>query len=160
MVERLLTVLDCDRSTIGTIGGGKRRPTNSIDIALMQSLVRRGVIDDIVANYGQLIVDECHHLSAVSFELVARRTTARYVLGLSATVTRKDRHHPIIFMQCGPIRHRVDARNEAVKRPFKHLVRPRPTAFTLSLEHSGAPPPIQEVYRALVNDADRNDLIF
>jgi Type III restriction enzyme, res subunit len=159
-IERLLTVLDCDRSTIGTIGGGKRRPTNSIDIALMQSLVRRGVIDDIVANYGQLIVDECHHLSAVSFELVARRTTARYVLGLSATVTRKDRHHPIIFMQCGPIRHRVDARNEAVKRPFKHLVRPRPTAFTLSLEHSGAPPPIQEVYRALVNDADRNDLIF
>ena len=159
-VERLVAFLDCTRSTIGTIGGGKRRPTNFIDIALIQSLVRRGEVDDIVANYGHLIVDECHHLSAVSFELVARRTKARYVLGLSATVTRKDRHHPIIFMQCGPIRHRVDARNEAVKRPFKHLVRVRSTAFTVPLEQAGASLAIQQVYRALANDSDRNDLIF
>jgi superfamily II DNA or RNA helicase len=159
-VERLVAFLDCTRSTIGTIGGGKRRPTNFIDIALIQSLVRRGEVDDIVANYGHLIVDECHHLSAVSFELVARRTKARYVLGLSATVTRKDRHHPIIFMQCGPIRHRVDARNEAVKRPFKHLVQVRSTAFTVPLEQAGASLAIQQVYRALANDSDRNDLIF
>jgi superfamily II DNA or RNA helicase len=159
-IERLVAFLDCGRSAIGTIGGGKRRPTNFIDISLIQSLVRRGEVDDIVANYGHLIVDECHHLSAVSFELVARRTTARYVLGLSATVTRKDRHHPIIFMQCGPIRHRVDARNEAVKRPFAHLVRLRPTAFTVPLEQTGTSLAIQQVYRALANDADRNDLIF
>jgi superfamily II DNA or RNA helicase len=159
-IERLVTFLDCSRSTIGTIGGGKRRPSSSIDIALIQSLVRRGEVDDIVANYGHLIVDECHHLSAVSFELVARRTTARYVLGLSATVTRKDRHHPIIFMQCGPIRHRVDARSEAAKRPFKHLARVRSTTFTLAPEHTGASIAIQQVYRALANDAGRNDLIF
>jgi hypothetical protein len=152
--------LSCSRSAIGTIGGGKRQPTNSIDIALIQSLVRRGEVDDIVANYGHLIVDECHHLSAVSFELVVRRTTARYVLGLSATVTRKDRHHPIIFMHCGPIRHRVDARSEAAKRPFKHLVRIRPTALTLPSEHTGTSLAIQQVYRALANDARRNDLIF
>jgi superfamily II DNA or RNA helicase len=65
-------------------------------------------VDDLVAEYGQLIVDECHHLSAVSFEAVARRAKAKFVLGLSATVTRKDGHHPIIFMQCGPVRFRID----------------------------------------------------
>src|ERR1700730_3136722 len=80
-------------------------------------------------NYGHLVVDECHHLSAVSFELVARRSKARYVLGLSATVTRKDGRHPIIVMQCGPVRHRVDARSEAAKPPFDHVVRVRDTSF-------------------------------
>jgi superfamily II DNA or RNA helicase len=54
-------------------------------------------VSDLVADYGHLIVDECHHLSAVSFELVARRSKARYVPGLSATVARKDGHHPIIL---------------------------------------------------------------
>jgi superfamily II DNA or RNA helicase len=60
--------------------------------------------DDLVGNYGHLIVDECHHLFAQSFELVARQAKAKFVTGLSATVTRKDGHHPIIFMQCGPVR--------------------------------------------------------
>lgn len=77
-------------------------------------------------------VDECHHLSAVSFELVARRPEARHVLGLSATVARKDGHHPIIFMQCGPVRHRVDARSQAVRRGFTQRVRLRETGFQLS----------------------------
>jgi superfamily II DNA or RNA helicase len=100
-IERLVAFLDCGRSAVGTIGGGKRRLTNFIDIALIQSPVKRGEVNDIVANYGHLIVDECHHLSAVNFELVAWRSTARYVLGLSATVTRKDCHHPIVFTQRG-----------------------------------------------------------
>ena len=100
--ERLKTFLSIDDTSIGTIGGGKRKPSGRIDIALIQSLVRNGEVSDLVGDYGHLIVDECHHLSAVSFELVARRSKARYVLGLSATVARKDGHHPIIFMQCGP----------------------------------------------------------
>lgn len=76
-----------------------------------------------------LVVDECHHLSAVSFEAVARAAKAKYVVGLSATVTRKDGHHPIIFMQCGPIRYRVDARRQAAARPFSHQVVIKRTAF-------------------------------
>ena len=84
------------------------------------------------ANYGHLIVDECHHLSAVSFELVARRSKARYVLGLSATVARKDGHHPIIFMQCGPVRYRVDAKSQAATRSFSHKVTMRETGFRLT----------------------------
>ena len=114
-VERLKTFLDIDPKDIGTIGGGRRKPTSIIDVALIQSLVRHGEVSDLVADYGHLVVDECHHLSATSFELVARRAKARFVLGLSATVARKDGHHPIIFMQCGPVRHRVDARAQAAE---------------------------------------------
>ena len=100
-VERLRTFLDIGAKDIGIIGGGRRKPTGIIDVALIQSLVRHGEVSDLVADYGHLVVDECHHLSAASFELVARRAKARYVLGLSATVARKDGHHPIIFMQVG-----------------------------------------------------------
>lgn len=160
-IERLGEFLNTAPGMIGKIGGGKRKPSGLIDIALIQSLVRKGEVDDIVDDYGHLIVDECHHLSAVSFELVARRAKARYVLGLSATVTRKDGHHPIIFMQCGPVRKRVDARAEAARRPFDHHVRIRQTAFSLpNSEANAATVPIQDVYRALAGDEGRNELIF
>jgi len=160
-VQRLGAFLDVAPGMIGTIGGGKRKPSGAIDIALIQSLVRKGDVDDIVGDYGHVVVDECHHLSAVSFERVARRTKARYVLGLSATVTRKDGHHPIIFMQCGPIRKRVDARAEAARRPFDHRVRIRHTTFHWAEgEPSAGPPRIQDVYRALAGDEGRNEMIF
>ena len=158
-IERLVSFSDIPREAIGVIGGGRRRPGGLVDIALIQSLVRKGEVDDLVAEYGHVIVDECHHLSAVSFELVARRLKARFILGLSATVTRKDGRHPIIAMQCGPIRYRVDARSEAGKRPFKHIAVIRNTAFVLSSVDS-EPTPIQDIFRAAVSDAARNDLIF
>ncbi|MCY4231008.1 MAG: DEAD/DEAH box helicase family protein, partial [Alphaproteobacteria bacterium] len=106
-IARLGTFLDLPASAIGQIGGGRRKPGGIVDVGVIQSLVRKGEVDDVVADYGHLVVDECHHLSAVSFEAVARRAKAKYVLGLSATVTRKDGHHPIVFMQCGPVRFRT-----------------------------------------------------
>ena len=159
--ERLKTFLTVKDGDIGSIGGSKRRPTGRIDIVLIQSLVRNGEVDDIVGTYGHLIVDECHHLSAVSFELVARRSKARYVLGLSATVARKDGHHPIIFMQCGPVRYRVDAKAQAFTRAFTHTVRLRETGFRLPPElEFGGQVQISAVYEALVRSQKRNDLIF
>jgi very-short-patch-repair endonuclease len=133
-IERLTTFLGLPAKLIGRLGGGHKKLTGGIDVALIQSLVRKGVVDDRVADYGHLIVDECHHLSAHSFELVARRAKARFVLGLSATVARKDGHHPIIFMQCGPVRHRVDARQQADARPFSHHVIVRPTGLRSTAE--------------------------
>ena len=130
-VARLTTFLDLPASSIGQIGGGKRKAGGVVDIAMIQSLLRKGVVDDTVANYGQLVIDECHHLSAVSFEEVVRRAKAKYVLGLSATVTRRDGHHPIIFMQCGPVRFRSSAKAQARLRPFRHRVILRPTAFKM-----------------------------
>ena len=152
--------LDLPESAIGRIGGGKRKPSGVVDVAVIQSLVRQKEVDDIVADYGHLIVDECHHLSAVSFEAMARRAKARYVLGLSATVTRKDGHHPIVFMQCGPVRYRVNARDQAGRRPFQQRAILRPTAFRMSEGTDGEHLPIQHVYAALAADEDRNALIF
>jgi superfamily II DNA or RNA helicase len=145
---------------IGQIGGGRRNPTEKVDVAMIQSLYRKGIVDDIVGEYGYLIVDECHHISAVSFEQVVRQSKARYITGLSATVVRKDGHHPIIFMQCGPVRYRVDARRQAEKRPFDHKVIVRPTNFRLPPHLQGMTSySIQEVYSMLSQDEERNHLI-
>jgi superfamily II DNA or RNA helicase len=72
-----------------------------------------------------VILDECHHGSAFSFEKVLKAANAKYVYGLTATPTRKDGHHPIVYMHCGKIRYRVDARKQADERPFEHFVIPR-----------------------------------
>lgn len=159
-VERLSAFLDLPAKAIGRLGGGRKKLTGQIDVALIQSLVRKGVVDDRVGNYGHLLVDECHHLSARSFELVARRAKARFITGLSATVTRKDGHHPIIFMQCGPVRYRVDAKQQAATRPFTHKVFVRPTGFR-GLGPTDADPraEFQNLYGALAKDAARNRLI-
>jgi superfamily II DNA or RNA helicase len=159
-VERLKTFLDIDPKKIGEIGGGKRKPTGIIDVAIIQSLSKKGIVDDIVGDYGHLVVDECHHISARSFEIAARQSKAKFVTGLSATVVRKDGHHPIIFMNCGPIRYKVDDRRQAKKRPFTHNVVVRKTSFRLpshlEMKDSLA---IHELYAALIRDEERNDMI-
>jgi hypothetical protein len=159
-VQRLSTFLNLQQKLIGQIGGGRRKPTGSLDVAVIQSLVHTGVVDDCVANYGHVIVDECHHVSAHSFEQVVRRTKARYVLGLSATVTRKDGHHPIIFMHCGPVRHRVDPRVQAASRPFTHSVFVRPTPFQAAGDRTAdGRVEFQTLYRELAQDEPRNAAI-
>ncbi len=158
-VERLASFLSVDRSDIGVVGGGRRKPTGVIDVAVIQSLVRRGVVSDEIAGYGHLVVDECHHLSAASFELVARRSRARYVLGLSATVARRDGHHPIILMQCGPVRYRVEHKAHALQSGIDHRVLVRDTTFRLPTAIAEDRPSITDVYRALTSDTRRNSQI-
>lgn len=158
--ERLSTFLGLPAKSIGQIGGGRKKPNGSLDVAIIQSLVRKGVVDDRVGEYGHLIVDECHHLSAFSFEQVARQAKAKYVTGLSATVTRKDGHHPIIMMQCGPIRYRVDAKQQAAARPFIHNVLVRPTSFHQpDIINPDARIHFHELYDKLIADEVRNRLI-
>ncbi|MGO9568373.1 MAG: TOTE conflict system archaeo-eukaryotic primase domain-containing protein [Desulfomonilaceae bacterium] len=160
-VARIADFLGLPVKEIGQIGGGRRKPGGKIDVAIIQSLSKKGVVDDIVGEYGHLVVDECHHISARSFEVVARQSKAKYVTGLSATVTRKDGHHPIIFKNCGPIRYRVDHRKQAAARPFHHRVITRATGFQLpqSLMTREATS-IQEIYSALVVDEGRNKMII
>jgi superfamily II DNA or RNA helicase len=159
-LARLQAFLDIPPGRLGVIHGGRKKPTGFVDVAIMQSLVKNGVVSDLVADYGHVVVDECHHLSAVGFEAIAREVKAKYVLGLSATVTRKDGHHPIIFMQCGPVRHRVDARKQAALRPFDHQVLFRPTDFRLARSQADPKPGIHDIYRELARDPARNDLIL
>ena len=89
-------------------------------------------VNDIVASYGHVIVDECHHLPAVSFERVLSKVKAKYVTGLTATPQRRDGHHPIIEMQLGPVRFTVDPKSQAARRPFAHRLIVRETQFRVA----------------------------
>lgn len=159
-VQALSQFLGISPKDIGQFGGGKHKLNGHLDVAMVQSLSQKGVVNDLVGNYGYLVVDECHHISAVSFEQVVRQSKAKYLTGLSATVTRKDGHQPIIFMQCGPVRYKVADRDQADKRPFDHKVIIRPTSFQLPnhLQNIAAQS-IQEVYSSLEKDAERNQMI-
>ena len=103
--ERLTGFLEFPKGSLGIIGGGKKKTSGKIDIAVMQSLSRWEDLGELLDQYGQIIIDECHHLSAFSFEAILKQAKAKYVVGLTATPIRRDGHQPIIFMQCGPIRH-------------------------------------------------------
>ncbi len=155
--ERLATFLDLPPSAIGLVGGRRNKPSGKIDVALVQSLGRSGSVDDIVPQYGQVIVDECHHVPAFSVERVLKGAKARFVLGLTATPIRKDGHHPILVMQCGPLRFRVSPKDEVAARAFEQIVIPRATTFRLP--GSVDAPRIQSIYTALATDERRNDLI-
>jgi superfamily II DNA or RNA helicase len=155
--ERLGMFLNLPAKLIGHIGGGKMDRTGCVDVAVIQSLYRKDDVKDFVAEYGQVIVDECHHISAFTFEQVMRQVKAKYVVGLTATPTRKDGHHPIIYMQCGPVRFSMSARTMTETTPFEHKVTPRPTEFRMAPELTEVT--IQDIYAALVNDVSRNEMI-
>ena len=146
------------KSVIGQIGGGKNNPSGIIDIAVMQSLVSGTEVKELVRNYGMVIIDECHHVSAFSFEQILKATNPKYVYGMTATPTRKDGHHPIIYMQCGKIRYRVDAKKEAEARPFEHYIIPRFTRFQKPA-HRGEDYQFADVYSDIQNSEVRNNLI-
>ncbi|OGA47501.1 MAG: DEAD/DEAH box helicase [Betaproteobacteria bacterium RIFCSPLOWO2_12_FULL_62_13] len=151
--ERLQSFLDVGKGVIGTIGGGKAKPTARIDIAVMQSLSRKGEVNPLVESYGQVIVDECHHVGAVSFDAILKRVKAKYVLGLTATPIRRDGQQPIIFMQCGPIRH------TAVKpagAPHDLEVVPHSLHKRIDLPQEAG---IQDVFRHIANDLERTAAI-
>lgn len=152
--ERLTTFLDIEVSDIGQIGGGKNKPTGVIDVAIIQSLNRKGVVKDLVGEYGHVIVDECHHISAFSFEQVLRKVKALYVMGLTATPERKDGHHPILFMQCGAIRYKMTAKAQAKLRPFKYIVHVKPT--DVRFDNFAPNSSIHELYQTIIGDVSRN----
>ena len=118
-------------SPIGTLSSTGNKLHGIIDIALMQSCVSDNEVKSFVKNYGMVIADECHHVSAVNFEQILKAVNAQYVYGLTATPIRKDGHQPIIFMQCGPIRYSADAKAQMQTQSFQRLLVPRFTPFRL-----------------------------
>ena len=147
--ERLNGFLEIPKGGLGVIGGGKKKPSGKIDIAVMQSLSRREELGELLDQYEQIIIDECHHLSAFSFEAILKQGKTRYVVGLTATPIRRNGHQPIIFMQCGLIRHSA-ARSETA--PSELVVLPQ----YLSAPEISQDFPIQEVFRILATGAKRN----
>ncbi|MBS1992369.1 MAG: DEAD/DEAH box helicase [Cyanobacteria bacterium SZAS LIN-3] len=156
--ERIGQFLNIPARSVGQLGDGKKKRTGQLDIATIQTLGRRGVVSDIVADYGQIIVDECHHLPAFTFEQIIKQSKAKFVLGLTATPVRKDGHHPIITMHCGPIIFKDSRRKHLLVSGVRHSVIPRPTTFNAPVPDSGIN--FSELYDELVADEQRNDLIF
>jgi len=155
---QLSLFLGVEPRAIGQIGGGKHKPNGRLDLAMLQSLGRKGQVDDLVAGYGHVLIDECHHLPAVFFERVLAEVRARYVTGLTATPYRRDGHQPIIHMQCGPVRFSVSSRSHDARRPFLQNLVCRETRFQAAgLDGSAG---IQEIYAAIAADEDRNQLIL
>jgi len=157
--ERLNTFLE--GATVGIIGGGKRKPSTEIDIATYQSLIDRksNTINDIVYRYGQVIIDECHHISAPNYELVLNEVHAKYVLGVTATPHRQDGHQPIIFMHSGPIRHKGVSQSQS-KFDQRVLKRPIYCQPPQELLIASPRPHISEVYKWLTESSSRNDEII
>jgi superfamily II DNA or RNA helicase len=156
-VAQLSEFLGIPKKEIGVIGGGKRKPTGILDVAMLQTLVRKGVVDDVVATYGHVVVDECHHVSAASFERVLSEVKARFILGLTATPRRRDGHDPILEMQLGPVRFEVGAKAAAEARGFEHRLVVTETSFTSDWRPGD---PVQGLYAAMATSDARNHLIL
>ena len=166
-IARLAQFLGLRERDIGRIGGGARRATGRLDIALLQTLARRPAADLRAMDYGFVIVDECHGLPAESFVRVTDGLRARFFLGLSATPVRRDGRHPVVAQQCGPVRHSVPALALAKTEPFEHIVLVRRTSFEPSealrdaaaTRPSGAAPSFSALCTELCADEARNALL-
>ena len=145
---------------VGIIGGGKKKPTGQIDVATYQSFINKknNSIDPSIKEYGQIIIDECHHLSAPRFEMVLNEVRAKYVLGLTATPDRQDGHQKIIFMVAGPIRHKVKP-NHSEKFEQRVIVTQLDQKPATSLTNPEKRPRITDVYRWLTEHSQRTQKI-
>jgi hypothetical protein len=161
--ERINQFLGIPKKDIGYYSGTKKKRTGIIDVVVMQSIVKKDKVEDWVAEYGQIIVDECHHISAASFERIIRKCPAYYRLGLSATIVRKDGQHPIVMMNLGEVRYS----NIRTAAPlFSQKVFPRFTGFTIPAEINtiddveNVPSSIQDIFHSLCINGARNKLII
>lgn len=154
--ERLETFIE--GASVGVIGGGKKKPTGQIDVATYQSLINKkdNTVSSKVREYGQVIIDECHHISAPRYEMLLNEVSARYVVGLTATPDRQDGHQKIMFMVAGPVRHKVRAEHGS-RFVQRVIVRERhETPPTDICQNNSERPHIASVYRWLAQSNARN----
>jgi superfamily II DNA or RNA helicase len=152
--RQLMHFLKLKSSDIGQVGGGRHRQTGIVDLGMLQSLEGNDVAasEEFFSNYGLVVIDECHHIPAVTFESSMKRVTARYILGLTATPQRSDGLHDIILMQCGPLRYRMAVEDSGIPRQL--IVRETPLP-SIPLETH-----ISEVFKTMARDEGRNQLIL
>ena len=151
--QRLAEFTDLSPKDIGRIGGGRKRTAKRVDIAMVQTLAHSAFDSATLHGYGHVVVDECHHVPAISVERVLSAIPARYFTGLTATPYRRDGLHPIIAMQCGPIRHSVAASAIDYHADLQRHVIRRETDFDgRDLPRDAT---MQEIYSALAADPDR-----
>ncbi|MCP4965401.1 MAG: DEAD/DEAH box helicase, partial [bacterium] len=153
--DRLQEYLGLKEDQIGLIGGGKKRPTGIVDVAMIQTVARMDRPRELFDQYGLVVVDECHHLPAVSFEACVREASTRRWLGLTATPYRRDGLEGIITLYCGPTRHEIKPGEMADAELIHREVIVRPTSFALAEDELA----IQAIFSALVEDTQRTNLI-
>ena len=154
-VERISEFLDVDPKEIGSYGGTKKKPKGKIDVAMLQTLGKLEDSPEFLSQYGQIIIDECHHIPAVSFEQVLKKIPAKYFLGLTATPVRKDGLQAILHMQCGPIRYEME--EYGAKDLIKKAII-KETTFKLIQENSEQVP-IHEIWNELIKSPERLEMI-
>jgi hypothetical protein len=153
-VKRLARFLDLDPTQIGS---PTTEPGSSgVDVAMVQSLTRREDIAALLDRYGHVVVDECHHVPAVSVERLLREVPALHVTGVTATPRRRDGHHPIISMQCGPVRHTLTS-THAAETAMRRVIVERRTSFDPAVLPTD--PGIQEILSAIASDLERTKRI-
>ena len=158
--ERLTEHLGLARKQIGTLGGGSGRLKGLVDVAMVQSLARREDLAELTARYGLVVVDECHHVPAVTFERVVRQIGAPSWLGLTATPYRRDGLEGLITMYCGPVRHRMGSAPADTAAFVVRSLHIHETAHVDPAAAKGGPgPSIQAVFRGLVDDDARSDQV-
>ena len=151
--DRLVTHLDLEPKQVGQLGGGRNKQTGIVDVAMVQSLARREDIAEVTSRYGLVVVDECHHVPAVTFERAVRQIPARRWLGLTATPYRRDGLQALMSMHCGPVRHTMSAPVGSALRSLALIVHETDHLADEDGQH------IQATYRGLVEDARRTAAI-
>ncbi|MCX6077387.1 MAG: DEAD/DEAH box helicase family protein [Campylobacterales bacterium] len=144
--DRLSEYFEIDKKIIGQLGKGKKKLTSNIDIAMLQSLKNK---PELIEDYSQIIIDEAHHIPAVSFEVPLKKFKGKFVVALSATPKRQDGMHPIMSMQCGEIVHEVKRNKEQtnILKSIRTNFEAYKNEFTMILGE-------------LIEDFDRNELII
>ena len=155
--ERLKFFLNID--DVGQVGGGKNKVTNRVDIASIKTIYNNGKFNDIVKNYGMIIIDECHHSSAYTYESALNTVNAKYVYGVSATPEKENGHTPIINMQCGNIRYKVDLKEFNKKLNLSMKVYPKKLHLNF-VDKSITDYSLNEIYNFISKDVIRNGIVI
>ena len=158
--ERLSYFLDINKKEIGQCGASKENLNGKLDVASFQSLFKKDNVEELVKNYGLVIVDECHHVAAFSFEKVLKSIRSKYVYGLTATPTRKDGWHKIIYMQCGDIRVRVSNKELKQNKEMEHTVIVKKTNYKYIPTEEKDKIQIAEILNDMCHNVFRNSLII
>ena len=151
--ERLQKFLGLLKNEIHVLGKA-RYPDAPVAVGMFPTLARSEFPEALLAKYGHVVIDECHHVPAASFEAAMKRCTARFILGLTATPNRKDGLQKILFLQCGPIRHRIDL-DHSEEQSRTVFVR----EFSLRLPTGEDRLPIHQIWEHLIQSGERNRAI-
>lgn len=145
-IQRFVDYFGYTKKDVGFLGKSRNKLNGKLDIATMQSIKNQ---PEIIQNYSFVIVDECHHIPAVTFEQIIKQFCGKYLLGLSATPNRKDALEPILFQQLGNISYEYKK-----KRTLTHRLKVISSDFESSSDNYA------QLINDIIVDERRNDLII